>query len=128
MMEMHPLAGGADVLHVFDIALVAERAETLADHHFGKADDGVERRADLVADPRQHVGLGVGGAIGEPPRLAQLALAFLGLREIAEHREEIRTVGPRAAHRHRQRNEAALAHAAQHLAAVIEQACDAGAP
>ena len=88
----HALAGGADVLHVFDIALVAERAEALADHHFGKADDGVERRADLVADPRQHVGLGVGGALGEPPRLAQFALAFPGLREIAEHREEIRTV------------------------------------
>ena len=39
----HPLAGGANVLHVFDITLVAERAETLADHHFGKADDGVQR-------------------------------------------------------------------------------------
>ena len=74
----HALAGGADVLHVFDVALVAERAEALADHHLGKADDGVERRADLVADPRQHVGLGVGGAVGEASRLLQLALALLG--------------------------------------------------
>ena len=77
MMAMHALAGGADVLHVFDIALVAERAEALADHHFGKADDGVERRADLVADPRQHVGLGVAGAVGEPPRLRSSFSLFL---------------------------------------------------
>ena len=108
------------------VALVAERAETLADHHFGKADDGVQRRPHLVADPRQHVGLGVGGALGQPPRLAQFALGLLGLREIAEHREEIRTVGAGAAHRHRQRDDAALAFAPQHLAAVIEQAFDAG--
>ena len=127
MIDDHALAGGADVLHVFDVALVAERAEPLADHHFGKADDGVQRRADLVADPRQHVGLGVGGAIGQPPRLAQFALALLGLRQIAKHREEIRPVGPRASHRHRQRDDAALAHAPEHLAAVIEQAGDAGA-
>ncbi len=65
----HALAGGADVLHVFDVALVAERAEPFADHDFGESDDGVERRADLVADPRQHVALGVGGAVGQPPRL-----------------------------------------------------------
>ena len=126
MIGDHAFAGGADVLHVFDVALVAERAEPLADHHFGKADDGVERRAHLVADPRQHVGLGVGGALGQPPRLAQFALGLLGLRQIAEHREEIRPVGARASHRHRQRDDAALALAAQHVAAVIEQAGDAG--
>ena len=122
----HAFAGGADVLHVFAVALVAERAETLADHHFGKADDGVQRRPHLVADPGQHVGLGVGGALGQPPRLAQFALGLLGLREIAEHREEIRAVGAGAAHGHRQRDDAALAFARQHLAAVIEQAGDAG--
>ena len=123
----HAFAGGADVLHVFDVTLVAERAEPFADHHFGKADDGVERRADLVADPRQHVGLGVGRAIGQPPRLLQFALAFSDLRKIAKHREEIRAVGPGASHGHRQRDQAAPAHAAQHVAAVIEQAGDAGA-
>ena len=105
----HAFAGGANVLHVFDVALVAERAEALADHHFGKADDGVERRADLMADPRQQVGLGVGRAIGQPPRLAQFAFALLGLRQIAEHGEEIRTVGPGPSHGHRQRDQAAAA-------------------
>ena len=38
-----------------------------------------------------------------------------------------RAVGAGASHRHRQRNEAAFAHAAQHLAALVEQAGDAGA-
>ena len=123
----HAFAGSADVLHVFDVALVAERAEPLADHHLGKADDGVERRADLVADPRQHVGLGAGGAIGQPPRLLQFAFALPGLRQIAKHGEEIRTVGTRSSHRHRQRDQAAAAHAAEHLAAMIEQAGDAAA-
>ncbi len=121
----HALAGSADVLHVFDVTLVAERAEPLFDHHFGKSDDGVERRADLMADPRQQVGLGVGRAIGQPPRLAHFALAFLGLRQIAEHGEEIRPLGLRPSHGHRQRDQAAAAHTAQHLAAVLEQAGDA---
>ena len=118
----HALAGSADVLHVFAVTLVAECAETLAGHHFGKADDGVERRAHLVADPRQHVGLGAGGALGQPPRLAQFALGLPRLRQVAEHREEIRAVGAGAAHGHRQRDHAALAFAAEHLAAVVEQA------
>ena len=123
----HAFAGSADVLHVLDVALVAERAEPFADHHFGKADDGVERRAHLVADPRQHVGLGVGRAIGQPPRLAAVRSALPGLRQVAEHREEIRAVGPGASHGHRQRDQAAAALAAQHVAAVIEQAGDIGA-
>ena len=122
----HAFAGGADVLHVFEVALVAERAEPLADHHFGKADDGVQRRPHLVADPGQHVGFGIGGAFGQPPRLAQFALGLFGLRKIAEHREEIWAFRAGAAHGHRQRDDAALAFAAQHLAAVIEQAGDAG--
>src|SRR5271169_3039485 len=89
----HAFAGSADILDVFDVTLVAERAEPLADHHFGKSDDGVERRADLMADPRQQIGLGVRGALGQTASLAQFALALLGLREIAEHGEEIRPPG-----------------------------------
>ena len=61
-------------------------------------------------------------------RACSSSVSFLrDLRQIAEHREEIRAVGPGPSHRHRQRNEAAAAHPAQHLAAVVEQAGDAGA-
>jgi len=86
----HAFAGSADVLHVLDVTLIAERAEPFIDHHFGEADDGIERRADLVADPRQHVGLGACRAICQPPRLAQLALALSDLRQVAKHGEEMR--------------------------------------
>ena len=59
-----------------------------------------------MADAGQHVGLGVGGALGEAPGFAQLAFAVLGLRQVAEHRKEIRAVGAGAPHRHRQRDHA----------------------
>jgi hypothetical protein len=40
------LAGGADVLHVFAIAFVASAPKRSEIIHLGKADDGVERRAE----------------------------------------------------------------------------------
>ena len=43
-------------LHVLAVALVADRAELLLHHHLGEADDGVERRADLVADLGEEIG------------------------------------------------------------------------
>ena len=101
-----------------------DRAETSADHYFSKADDGIERRAQLMADPRQHVGLGARGALGQAPGMLQFALALAALREIAEHGEEVRPVGAGPADGDRQRNEAALLHAAECLATVIEQAGD----
>ena len=38
---------------------VGELAEILAAHHFGEADDGVERRAQFMAHGRQERGLGL---------------------------------------------------------------------
>ena len=49
-------ARGMDVLEILPIALVADRAEALLHHHFGKSDDGVERGADLVADLGNEIG------------------------------------------------------------------------
>ena len=55
----------ADVAHVLLVALVAERAEHLQRHHLGKADDGVEGRAQLVIDARHQVGpIVIGGMRG----------------------------------------------------------------
>jgi len=65
--------------------------------------------------------------IRQPPRLLRFALACAALRKLAKHREEIRAVGSGSSHRHRQRDDAALAHAAQYVAAMIEQARDIGA-
>ena len=42
----------------------AERAEDAALHDLGEADDGVERRAQLVAHVGEELGLGAVGALG----------------------------------------------------------------
>ena len=43
------------------VAVVADRAEALVHHDFGKADDRIERRADLVADLGEEFGFRGGG-------------------------------------------------------------------
>ena len=50
------------------------------------------------------------------------------LLRLCEKHKEIRAVRPGPPHCHRQRDQAAAVHAAQHIAAVIEQAGDAGVP
>ena len=45
----------ADVLGVVLVAVVAERAEELQHHQLGKADDGIERRAQVVVDARHEL-------------------------------------------------------------------------
>src|SRR5882724_4048276 len=53
-----------DVLGVLAIAFLAERPQQLALEHLREADDGVERRAQLVAHGGQEFGLGAAGALG----------------------------------------------------------------
>src|SRR6185437_1675957 len=59
-----PLARGADRFHIFGITVVAERAVSLVPHQLGKADDVVERRADLVAQVGEERGLGAARRLG----------------------------------------------------------------
>ncbi|GAA3855134.1 hypothetical protein GCM10022626_28620 [[Pseudomonas] carboxydohydrogena] len=67
-----------DVLAVLLIASGAERAEHAAAHHFGKADDGVERRAQFVAHVGEEFRLGLVGFLGA-------ALLFgIFLREVGQ--------------------------------------------
>ena len=69
-------SGDVDVLEIVAVALVADRAEVLGHDHLGETGDGVERRADLVADLGEEIRL-----FG--CRLVRLALGrpqlFLGL-------------------------------------------------
>ena len=53
-----------DVAGVFLILGMAERTEQRLLHHFGEADHGVERRAQLVADIGEELGLGAVGRLG----------------------------------------------------------------
>ena len=58
------LAAAADVAAVFVVLLGAERAEHAGLHDLGKADDGVERRAQLVAHIGEEFRLGLVGLLG----------------------------------------------------------------
>ena len=55
----------------------------------------------------------------------QFLLGLLPLRDVAEHGAELVGAVADPAHGHEQRDQAALAHAADHLAAVVEHARDA---
>ena len=92
-------AAAADVGAIFLVLVGAERAEDAALHHFGKADDGVERRAQFVAHIGEEFGLGAVGALGlrllvevalgEIGELLRLRLQFLArLLQVHDGRDE----------------------------------------
>ena len=119
-------AGGVNVLEVLLVAVVADGAEALVHHHFGKADDGVERRADLVADLGEEFGFGGRGALGLLARIDQFFLGALPGGDVAQHRAEfIAVLDP--PHGDVERHQPALAHAADRFAPGIEQAVAAAA-
>ena len=68
------VAACQDIAGVFLVLGMAERAEQRLLHHLGEADDGVERRAQLVADIGEELGFGAIGRFG--PILLQRV--FLG--------------------------------------------------
>ena len=72
------------------------RAEELALHHLREAEDGVERRAQLVAHGREEARLGEVGAFGPPPRLVGIEL---GLLEFGDQRVLLRLERRRCAAR-----------------------------
>ena len=55
------------------------RAEELGLHHLREAEDGVERRAQLVAHGREEARLGEVGLLGAAPRLVGVRLGLLQL-------------------------------------------------
>src|SRR3546814_19609669 len=68
---------------------VIERPEGLRRHHLGKADDGVERRAQLVAHMGEEAGLRPAGRLGFLGGAAQVALGV----DLRGDRSEERRVG-----------------------------------
>ena len=61
--------------------------ERLVGQHVGEADDGVERRAQLVAHGRDEAALGGAGALGFRARGIDGQLLRLALAHIAQHRD-----------------------------------------
>ena len=56
---------------------VGKLAEILSAHHFGKADDGVERRAQLMAHIREEGGLCLARHFGARLGEGELGIGFL---------------------------------------------------
>ena len=88
-------AAGVDVADIGAVLLVAERAQHLAQHHLGKADDRVQGRAQLVAHGREKAGFGLVGRLGLFLGLAQrlvgrlaVALQADAVEAAVEHREQ----------------------------------------
>jgi len=117
------LAGAADIVGVFHIALAADRPEALLGHQLRETDNGVEGRADLVADAGQELALERAGVFRLQLGIPQFLLGALPLGDIAHHRAV--AIGARqVADGHEQRQKASGRLAADDFAPVIEHACN----
>ena len=73
------LAALVDVVGVFLVGRVVVRTEYLRAHDLGEAENGVERRAQLVAHCGEEARLGEVGLLGAEPRLVGDRLGLLEL-------------------------------------------------
>ncbi|MNI56350.1 hypothetical protein D3C73_1113450 [compost metagenome] len=80
----HMPARAADIVRIFDIAGVADRPEPFRCHHVGKADNGIQWRADLVAYMRKELALVRIGRFRGPFCGAQLVFGPFPLGDVAD--------------------------------------------
>src|ERR1700722_2990858 len=112
----HVAAGPVDVLDVVLVTLVADRAETLLQHHFGKAQNGVQGRPDLMADLGQKIRLRGAGGLGGLARGDQAPFCITLAAEVAHESAKLRRFArANSRERERQRNRNAGAIAPDHL-------------
>src|SRR5262245_32945216 len=115
-------AGGMNVLEIFAVALVAHGAETLLHHHLGETDDGVERGANLMADPREKIGFGRRRALGLALRPGELGFRPLPAGDVAKGDAERVGAIAEASDGHEQMERGAVAGAADNLAPAPRRA------
>src|SRR4029078_3220329 len=113
-------ARGVDVLEILPVAFAADRAETLVHHHFGKTDDGIERRSDFVADLGKKFGLRRGRLLGRALGVDQFLFAALPGGDVAQNHAKFLAVLD-APDRDMQRDKPALAHAPDYFVAGAER-------
>ena len=82
------LARAVNVVDVFAVGVVADRAEDLRFHHFGKAEDGIERRAQFMAHVREEPRLRPGGGGQRGVRLRELRGAGGGPRALPRYQPQ----------------------------------------
>lgn len=78
------MAGMLDVAQILQVALVADGAEAFRGHHIGKADDGVQRRAQFVADIGEEAAFMQAGVFGLSPRRHELFLDALPMPDVPD--------------------------------------------
>ena len=81
-------AAGMDVVDIAAVFVVVDFAEALQPHDFREAHDGVERRAQFVADAGEEFRFLPAGRFGRFLGLAQFRLGLLPLRDVAHHGAE----------------------------------------
>ena len=85
-------AGSVDVLDIVLVTLVADRTETLLQHHFGKAQNGVQRRADLMADLGEKIGFRSACGFGGLARGDEAPFCVALAAEVAHESAKLRSL------------------------------------
>src|SRR4029077_3842971 len=107
-------AGGVDVLQVLPVTLIADRAETLVHHDFGKTDDGIKRCANFMTDLREKFGFGDRGFLGCLLGVRELFGGVLPRGNVAQYHAQLLSA-LNATHSDVKRNQPSLAHTSDRL-------------
>ena len=116
-------AAGVDVIDIAAIFVVADFAEAFEPHDFGKAQDGIERRPQFVADLGEEFRFLPACLFGCFLGVAKFLFGLLPLRDVAHHGAEcgtFRALRLQLADGEEQRNLAALLDDRCYFAPVIE--------
>src|SRR6185312_1759241 len=112
-------AGGVDVLQVLPVTLIADRAETLVHHDFGKADDGIERCANFMADLRDKFGFRDRGFLGCLLGIRELFGGVLPCGNLAKYHAQLFSA-LNATHSDMKRNQSSLTHTSDCVVPGVE--------
>ena len=81
-------AAGMNVIHIAAVLVVLDLAKALQPHDFRETHDGVERRAQFMADAGQEFRLLPAGGLGHFLGLAQFGFGPFPLGDVAHHGAE----------------------------------------
>src|SRR6185437_4478510 len=111
--------GGVDVLQVLPVTLIADRPETLVHHDFGKANDGIERCANFMADFREKFGFRDRGFLGCLLGVRELFGGVLPRGNVAQYHAKLLSA-LNATHSDMERNQPSLTHTSDRLVTGVE--------
>ena len=89
------VTGIVDEMRVVVTPFGVDHHRAFLGQHLREADDGVERRAQLVAHGREEAALGLVGPLGLGARVLERCFLFLALGDVAHHRHDLALAGRR---------------------------------